>query len=151
MFDYDNATLRSTWGVYAIVRKRTDWLYIGKTQNCFLVRWEKHLYELDRGKHKNSNLQSDWTVYGSQAFSFRILESYSGKPPISAWGYYREWFHQCQNRDKNLYNQTDWKDMSFSIRKIRLHCPELLNSLSLDQVGDILVYPPDPPTTPENS
>lgn len=70
--DYDIKTWRSS-GIYAIVNNVTGRKYIGQTSR-FLYRWTKHKLLLRRGEHPNRDLQSDWNLYGPDAFEFQILE-----------------------------------------------------------------------------
>ena len=110
MFDnYDLATLKTTWGVYAIVRIETGRQYIGGTGDSFFNRWKGHWYILEKGIHDNKALQWDWLFLGSNAFEFRILESFTGKgrshregKDSGSWARHREALMIVQSQ--NLYN-----------------------------------------------
>jgi hypothetical protein len=108
-FDYDTATLKATWGVYAIVNKGSGRSYIGSTGDCFLARWKGHWYKLQSGKADNYALQWDWSFYGPDNFAFQILESFTGKLgsyrngyDTGPWARHREahWIVQA----RNIYN-----------------------------------------------
>lgn len=108
-FGYDIATLKTTWGVYAIVNKNTGRAYIGSTGDCFLNRWKTHWYKLQSGKGDNYSLQWDWLFLGPDHFLFQIIESYTGKP--SSWREPRETGPWARHREAlvilrsdNLYN-----------------------------------------------
>lgn len=110
MFDnYDLATLKASWGVYAIVRLDTGRQYIGGTGDSFFRRWKGHWYSLEKGCHDNKILQWDWLFFGPDRFEFRILEPYTGKTrswregkDSSAWARHRESVVTVQSQ--NLYN-----------------------------------------------
>ena len=67
-------TLR-TRGIYAIVNTVTGRMYIGKSSLRFPERWCMHRGDLNRGVHWNKELQKDWTLYGSDIFEFRVIET----------------------------------------------------------------------------
>lgn len=50
-------------GIYAIVRTDCTKVYIGSSINV-LSRFQKHISQLDRGAHGNTDLQNDWDRYG---------------------------------------------------------------------------------------
>lgn len=60
-------------GIYKISNKLNGKIYVGSAVNL-LNRFSTHQYALNNNKHKNSHLQSAWNLYGSEAFSFEILE-----------------------------------------------------------------------------
>lgn len=112
MFEnHDLATLKTTWGVYSIVRTETGRQYIGGTGDSFLNRWKGHWYLLEKGMHDNKALQWDWLFLGPDAFEFRIIESYTGhwrslreSRNTRAWACHREAVNIIQSQ--NLYNVT---------------------------------------------
>lgn len=61
-------------GVYKIENTINGRFYIGGTVKKLGARWTEHRTVLNRGKHRNSLLQEDWTKYGEQAFQFIVLE-----------------------------------------------------------------------------
>jgi excinuclease UvrABC nuclease subunit len=48
-----------TGGIYIIENQETGRKYIGKAQN-FRIRWSSHFWNLEAGKHHNTELQEDW-------------------------------------------------------------------------------------------
>jgi GIY-YIG catalytic domain-containing protein len=64
-------------GIYQIRNWHTGRVYIGKSADI-RGRWLAHRAALDRGLHVNSGLQSDWEVYGADAFDFVVLEVVTG-------------------------------------------------------------------------
>ncbi len=72
-FGYSKAEIIQC-GIYAIGNRETQRVYIGHTCTRFGSRWGMHISRLNRGGHPNAPLQSDWLIFGSAAFSFRIVE-----------------------------------------------------------------------------
>lgn len=60
-------------GVYAILNIETDWKYVGSAVRIE-DRWYMHRCSLNKCAHGNRHLQSAWDKYGSDAFTFTILE-----------------------------------------------------------------------------
>lgn len=96
--DYDKTTWRSS-GIYAFIHKGSGRAYVGRAR-IFRDRYWRHVISLNAGKNSNSPLQSDWNIYGADAFEFRILEIVARYP----WDLMkeREWAHMCQY--ESLYN-----------------------------------------------
>lgn len=61
-------------GVYSIVNKINNKLYIGSTSDSFRKRWNLHKHHLRNNKHKNNHLQYSWNKNGEENFEFIILE-----------------------------------------------------------------------------
>lgn len=62
-------------GVYKITNVKSNKIYIGSTTQYFYKRWSQHLAELLKGKHKNEELQKDYTdLKNEEFFEFEILE-----------------------------------------------------------------------------
>lgn len=66
-------------GIYKITCVITNVVYIGSTTVSFVKRWKKHKQRLRNNYHENSYLQSTWNKYGSDSFSFEVLESMNSK------------------------------------------------------------------------
>lgn len=62
-------------GIYSIINKINNKLYIGSTSDSFRKRWNLHKHHLRNNKHKNSHLQYAWNKYGEENFEFVILKS----------------------------------------------------------------------------
>lgn len=60
-------------GIYAIINKITNRVYIGGTVN-FAKRKTTHFNKLRGGKHSNKQLQKEFDYYGEKAFSIVFLE-----------------------------------------------------------------------------
>jgi group I intron endonuclease len=60
-------------GVYQILNKENNKVYIGSTNN-FKKRRKQHFYLLRSGKHGNSYLQDSWNKYGEDSFEFNVVE-----------------------------------------------------------------------------
>lgn len=66
-------------GIYRVTLQRPDGSvshYVGQSQDI-LQRLRSHRYLLNRGSHTNRHLLSAWRLYGSEAFSFAIVEETS--------------------------------------------------------------------------
>lgn len=64
--------------VYRIWNNITNKFYIGSAIN-YKQRWKNHCNALNNNAHRNINLQNEWNRYGSETFSFEILEFYYNK------------------------------------------------------------------------
>lgn len=60
-------------GVYKIQLRDTELQYIGSSKQI-AIRWESHIYDLQRNQHRNDRLQDLWNEYGGAAFDFIVLE-----------------------------------------------------------------------------
>lgn len=60
-------------GIYCIENLINHKKYIGLSRNIYR-RWMEHRAELNRHEHNNQYLQSSWDKYGSDKFSFYIVE-----------------------------------------------------------------------------
>jgi len=60
-------------GVYQITNNVNGRFYIGSTTDLN-KRWIEHKTTLNRGKHRNTQLQIDWDTFGESAFSIKLLE-----------------------------------------------------------------------------
>ena len=60
-------------GIYMIKNNINGKMYIGQSKNIN-TRWIKHKTELNANRHANRHLQGSWNKYGSDSFSFLILE-----------------------------------------------------------------------------
>ena len=61
-------------GIYGILNKINDHIYIGKTGMNFGDRWDSHRALLRGNKHFNQYLQRAWNKYGEENFDFIIIE-----------------------------------------------------------------------------
>lgn len=61
-------------GVYSIVNKVNNKVYVGSTVRTFEERWDVHRRRLRKNYHPNAHLQYSWNKYGADAFHFEVLE-----------------------------------------------------------------------------
>jgi group I intron endonuclease len=61
-------------GVYLIKNLKNNKVYVGSTNQSFIIRFTQHLYELVNKKHKNKYLQWSFDKHGKDSFEFSILE-----------------------------------------------------------------------------
>lgn len=60
-------------GVYMILNKKNDRVYVGSSQNVG-GRFIQHKTDLARGRHANAFLQNSWAKNGEASFRFVLLE-----------------------------------------------------------------------------
>ena len=60
-------------GIYKISCLQDSRVYIGSSKHI-KRRWSQHVKELNKGTHRNYNLQEDWDAYGDESFVFDVLE-----------------------------------------------------------------------------
>lgn len=59
-------------GVYQIKNLQNEKRFVGSTKNLKTLNGVKFMLENDT--HSNKELQSDWKLYGKDAFEFKVLE-----------------------------------------------------------------------------
>lgn len=72
LFAGEGVVLPKATGVYVIVNKRNERIYIGSAINIE-SRARNHLKHLAARTHSNRRLQADWLLHGSDAFLFGVL------------------------------------------------------------------------------
>lgn len=70
------------FGIYKIICKVNNKIYIGSTEVCFKQRFKKHKQKLRNNYHENDYLQKSWNKYGEDNFTFEILEEISDKSKV---------------------------------------------------------------------
>lgn len=60
--------------IYKITNTINGKIYIGKTTLSEHLRFKLHKNELNRKKHNNKHLQRSWDKYGSENFTFEVIE-----------------------------------------------------------------------------
>lgn len=63
----------SICGIYLIKNLITKKIYLGQSSNI-KRRFQEHKYKLKNGSHRNIYLQNAWNKYGSDNFTFEIIE-----------------------------------------------------------------------------
>lgn len=61
-------------GIYRITCVESGKSYIGSTKHSFKVRWNQHIYRLNKQFHYNQHLQNAWVKRGEDSFEFCVLE-----------------------------------------------------------------------------
>jgi group I intron endonuclease len=69
-------------GVYIIRHVATNRVYVGSSREIER-RWRVHQSYLARAKHDNGHLRNAWKKYGSDAFSFEVIEELDEDDPRS--------------------------------------------------------------------
>lgn len=69
----DIAVREKICGIYKIENKLNHKVYIGQSVDI-QKRWIGHRYELNKGVHGNTHLQSAWNKYGADSFNFSIVQ-----------------------------------------------------------------------------
>lgn len=111
---------KDKFGIYKIVNKSNNKVYVGQTSQPFKKRYWLHLWKLNHGVHDNTHLQSAFETYGDKSFYFEVIESCSGEDNLNKL--------ECQYIEhydsyRNGYNMTTGGDgkrgcpMSESARK----------------------------------
>ena len=62
---------------YKISNIKNGSFYIGITTDCF-KRKKQHFNNLDNKKHPNHKLQTDYDIYGKEAFIFEVIDVFEG-------------------------------------------------------------------------
>ena len=89
-------------GIYQIQHVKSGKLYIGSAVNIE-ARWGGHIRQLCRCVHHSVKLQRAWNKYGSDAFSFSVIEAVEEKENLLS----REQFWiDFANATKSGYNMT---------------------------------------------
>lgn len=121
------ADLRAITGIYKIKCLANGRIYIGQTIDL-KDRWYHHKRSLFIGRHYNSWLQSDWNLYGKDAFEFSVILSHVPEFLLDtaeqAWIlYYRH------HKPRNVYNMNDGGNNN------RNPCQEIRDKISLALKG----------------
>lgn len=102
-------------GVYAILDRESDCLYIGSTIKL-RQRYLQHMSDLRMGRHSNTHLQAVWQKRGPENLSFHVLEKLSGE-------------------DENLLLEAEnrWLD-TFKDRLMNFQVPAVKNGVSREAI-----------------
>ena len=89
-------------GIYKISCTEEDTVYIGSSNNI-KRRWGEHKRTLKAGTHRNTKLQLAWNAYGSENFTFEIVEE--TKDIIGREQYHLDYYWpNCYNISAKAWN-----------------------------------------------
>lgn len=71
----EQSTFKNKKGIYGIVNKENNFIYIGQTKQKFNKRYWHHQWKLRNNLHDNTHLQNAWNLYGKDSFYFFVIES----------------------------------------------------------------------------
>lgn len=100
-------------GIYSITSDSGK-RYIGSTKKSFLSRMNTHFGKLKCKHHPNEHLQLAWSKYGSESFTFEILEIIEDKEITEARETYWIAFYKSADR-KYGYNINPYPDIAPSM------------------------------------
>lgn len=86
-------------GVYKIVHRESGKCYVGSSY-MIQRRWNRHVRELNSGKHPNVRLQNAWSKYGENSFDFLVIEH----APESMVVQREQYWMDCLNAVQDGYN-----------------------------------------------
>ncbi len=95
-------------GIYCIENTITNKKYIGQSIHV-IQRWNKHKNELNNNRHFNDYLQKAWKKYGSENFTFSILE-YCKPDELDSKEIYYIGLYNTTNRDLGYNIQMGGQD-----------------------------------------
>lgn len=104
-------------GIYKIVNKVNNKVYIGKAIDI-LKRWKHgHIIPLNKNSHKNNHLQSSWNKYGEDNFDFSIIEQCNENELNKKEKYWIRFYNS--NNSQYGYNKTEGGDGLIANDEIR--------------------------------
>jgi len=118
-------------GIYKITNKENGKVYIGKSKNVG-SRWCTYL----KGEfHGNVDLESDFSKYGINSFSFEVLKVCD----VSQLDFYESKYIKKYNSTRNGYNikqELDYGDISFNeIEYLKLKVVEFFDNKDIDSIS----------------
>ena len=81
-------------GVYKITCNENKEFYIGSTNITFISRWRNHKADLIKDNHYSKYMQNSFNKYGSESFTFQILEVCNSKE--ETWKKEQEYIDELQ-------------------------------------------------------
>lgn len=91
-------------GAYMILNNLNNHRYVGSSSLTISARWSSHRYALKNNRHRNKHLQNSWNKYGSNAFSFVVLENCK---PEFALDIEQRWYELFKSQGLPLYNKRE--------------------------------------------
>lgn len=92
-------------GIYKITNTETGMSYIGKTEKDFNRRFRQHLNALKAQRHPNKYLQHSYNKYGSDKFSFEIIEAFEPDEDVNL-NELEQYYIELYDTYNNGYNLT---------------------------------------------
>lgn len=87
-----------TSGVYKIVNKINNKIYIGSSTRSIKRRFWEHLVKLKNNKHVNKHLQHAFNLYGEENFAFEVIKYCAAEQCLIEEQYYKD-FYKSYNED----------------------------------------------------
>jgi group I intron endonuclease len=103
-------------GIYAIVSKRQQAIYIGQTSRAFNARWDEHKADLVSGTHCNYKLMRHYGLYGLSDFRWVVLETCHPRNLNEREGY---WMTKYRYKGYTLWNVAPAHTGGYTPRKPR--------------------------------
>ncbi|QJX80279.1 hypothetical protein [Priestia megaterium] len=91
-------------GIYAIINKRLRMVYIGITQDCFLIRWIEHLKRMPMYLYNNDRTK----LYLAEDTQYIVLKEIN--PAVSD----KKVFYELENTAQEFYKERGWIVLSTS-------------------------------------
>ncbi|MGF9891237.1 hypothetical protein ABEX78_21490 [Priestia megaterium] len=91
-------------GIYAIINKRLRMVYIGITQDCFLIRWIEHLKRMPTYLYNNDRTN----LYLAEDTQYIVLREIN--PAVSD----KKVFYELENKAQEFYKERGWIVLSTS-------------------------------------
>lgn len=90
--------------IYGLMCKVNGFVYVGCTKSNIGKRMREHRCLLRAGKHKVTNLQTDWFKFGEQSFRMLLLEELKSDDLQTRQSKETEWLKRISAANQ-LYNQ----------------------------------------------
>ena len=104
-------------GIYKITNTQNGHVYIGQSANI-KQRFVRHRWELRHNRHINSHLQQDWNTYGSEVFTFTIIEECEDDQRLIREAYWISYYGGINS--VTLYNMLSSEDGHIEETKNRI-------------------------------
>lgn len=109
----ENLSSLNKRGIYSITSDKGK-RYIGSTKKSFLSRMKTHVAKLQCNWHQNEHLQNAWCKYGTDKFTFELLEVIEDKESTEERETYWIAFYKSADREYG-YNINPYPDKAPSM------------------------------------